>query len=156
MSYFDNQIRMYTILGHGLPYGLPTNANAKQWIERIENDLSPENLTCDGELPRNQVLAKRRELEGALQYCQNLLGGYVPFAQRLGRHSVAYANRTIRRENSLQTAVQAGFRLGARILISNGTTGTIIKINRTRVKVKGDDGRMWSVPPRCMTLVKGR
>lgn len=24
MSYFDDQIQMHTILGHGLPYGLPT------------------------------------------------------------------------------------------------------------------------------------
>jgi preprotein translocase subunit YajC len=72
------------------------------------------------------------------------------------QYSIARRERTRSREIRLNAAVQEGFREGVRILISNGTTGTIIKINRTRVKVKGDDGRMWSVPPRCMTLVKGR
>jgi preprotein translocase subunit YajC len=71
-------------------------------------------------------------------------------------YNKAKRERTQQRETKLVAAVQAGFRTGARILISNGTTGTIIKVNRTRVKVKGDDGRMWSVPPRCMTLVKGK
>ena len=37
----------------------------KQIIEklrRIENELSPENLTCDGELSRSQVAAKQARL----------------------------------------------------------------------------------------------
>lgn len=31
----------------------------------IDSELSPENLTCDGELPRGQVQAKYRALTGA-------------------------------------------------------------------------------------------
>lgn len=168
MTYFEKEMNFDRIFGGAKGYrilGAPTKHNAKHWMARIENSLSPENVSCDGELPRNQVLAKRRELEGARAYCQNLLGerhdgnAFLEFADSFSartQYSIARRERTRSREIRLNAAVQEGFREGVRILISNGTTGTIIKINRTRVKVKGDDGRMWSVPPRCMTLVKGR
>jgi len=182
MTYFEKEMNMDRLFGGAKGYrilGEPTKHNAKYWMERIENALSPENLSCDGELPRAQVLAKRRELEGALQYCRNLLNGYVPFAQRSampdegakdGDRFMGFADsfsaralfnrarreRTRSREITLNAAVNAGFKTGARVLISNGVRGVIVKINRTRVKVKGDDGRMWSVPPRCMELLKVR
>jgi hypothetical protein len=39
------------------------NAKDRQRIaESIDCDLSPENLSCDGELPRSQVQAKYRRL----------------------------------------------------------------------------------------------
>jgi hypothetical protein len=39
------------------------NAEDRQRIaESIDGDLSPENLTCDGELPRSQVQARYRML----------------------------------------------------------------------------------------------
>jgi hypothetical protein len=39
------------------------NAKDRQRIaESIDSDLSPENLTCDGELPRSQVQARYRML----------------------------------------------------------------------------------------------
>jgi hypothetical protein len=39
------------------------NAQDRQKIaESIDGDLSPENLTCDGELPRSQVQARYRML----------------------------------------------------------------------------------------------
>jgi len=33
----------------------------------IEADLSPENLTCDGELPRAQIITRKRLLEKAAE-----------------------------------------------------------------------------------------
>jgi hypothetical protein len=33
----------------------------------IDFDLSPENLTCDGELPSSQVIARKRMLEKAAE-----------------------------------------------------------------------------------------
>lgn len=43
------------------------NAKDRQAIaERLDCDLSPENLTCDGELSRSQVQAKYRELTRAV------------------------------------------------------------------------------------------
>jgi hypothetical protein len=40
--------------------------------EMIDGDLSPENLTCDGELPRSQVNARYRELTGAAEELRRL------------------------------------------------------------------------------------
>ena len=31
--------------------------------DMLDSDLSPENLTCDGELPRSTVIARKRELD---------------------------------------------------------------------------------------------
>ena len=42
------------------------NAKDRQSIANsIDNDLSPENLTCDGELPRHQVKARYDQLTKA-------------------------------------------------------------------------------------------
>jgi hypothetical protein len=38
----------------------------------IDSDLSPENLTCDGELPRSQVQARYRMLTRAAQELQSI------------------------------------------------------------------------------------
>lgn len=40
--------------------------------DMIDSDLSPENLTCDGELPRSQVQARYRALTAAAQELQKL------------------------------------------------------------------------------------
>ena len=166
MKYFQDAIAVGQMFGHHL--SLPTKANAAMWRDRIENDLSPENLSCDGELRGAQLLSKRATLEIALRHVRNLLSPFPDEGAKDGDSFMGFADsfsmralynkakreRTQQRETKLVAAVQAGFRTGARILISNGTTGTIIKINRTRVKVKGDDGKLWSVPPRCMSLLK--
>ena len=42
------------------------NAKDRQSIaDSIDSDLSPENLTCDGELPRSEVNARYRSLTAA-------------------------------------------------------------------------------------------
>jgi len=46
----------------GTEYSLSTHADRQRLADKIDSDLSPENLTCDGELPRNVVQAKYREL----------------------------------------------------------------------------------------------
>ncbi len=38
----------------------------------IDSELSPENLTCDGELSRSQVNARYRELTGAAEELRRL------------------------------------------------------------------------------------
>ena len=40
--------------------------------DMIDGDLSPENLTCDGELPRSQVQARFRQLTAAAQELRSL------------------------------------------------------------------------------------
>ena len=40
--------------------------------DMIDGDLSPENLTCDGELPRSQVQTRYRQLTAAAQELRRL------------------------------------------------------------------------------------
>ena len=50
-----------------------TNAQDRQKIANsIDADLSPENLTCDGELPRGQVQARYRQLTQAAKELRQL------------------------------------------------------------------------------------
>ena len=44
------------------PYDLSIPADRQRLANRIDNELSPENLTCDGELSRAQVQAKYKRL----------------------------------------------------------------------------------------------
>jgi hypothetical protein len=43
-------------------YSLNTHADRQRLADKIDADLSPENLSCDGELPMAQVNAHYREL----------------------------------------------------------------------------------------------
>lgn len=61
----------------GKLFGAPAlsllNARDRQRIaESIEADLSPENLTCDGELPRSQVQARYNQLTRAARELQSI------------------------------------------------------------------------------------
>ena len=46
-------------------YEVQTAAGRKRVAEMIDSDLSPENLSCDGELPRAEVNRRYRELTAA-------------------------------------------------------------------------------------------
>jgi len=49
------------------------NAKDRQTIaDSIDADLSPENLSCDGELPRSQVQARYRALTAAAKELKQL------------------------------------------------------------------------------------
>ena len=43
-------------------YSVNTHADRQRLADKIDADLSPENLSCDGELPMAQVNARYREL----------------------------------------------------------------------------------------------
>ena len=53
-------------------YCLDTHADRQRVADCIDSDLSPENLTCDGELPRSVVQAKYRELTTAASQLKKL------------------------------------------------------------------------------------
>lgn len=188
MNYFERTLESLRLFGGRTALGLamPTKENASKWLDRIENELSPENLCCDGELRGLALHNKHRELLAAQKHCRALIGDDVaktfanqfsvdegakdgmnflaamlniPTRRRRIQHPMirqARRQRTHERESKLIAAVHQGFTIGARVLLTNGVRGTIVKINRTRVKVKAEDQRMWSVPPRCMELLKIR
>ena len=67
-TFIDNKNR-YASLFRGQRtepvYEVQTAEGRKRVAEMIDSDLSPENLSCDGELPRAEVNRRYRELTAA-------------------------------------------------------------------------------------------
>ena len=67
-TFIDNKNR-YASLFRGQRteplYEVQTAAGRKRVAEMIDSDLSPENLSCDGELPRAEVNRRYKELTSA-------------------------------------------------------------------------------------------
>ena len=64
-AWIDRQNKWNAMFGNHTPYEVATAAGRKRVAEVIDCALSPENLSCDGELTRSQVQARYRELNGA-------------------------------------------------------------------------------------------
>jgi hypothetical protein len=60
-AYVDSKNKWNAIFG-SKQYDLSNAADRKQLAECIDSELSPENLTCDGELTASQVRARYRSL----------------------------------------------------------------------------------------------
>ena len=63
-AYIDQKNR-WNALFKGEQFEVKTAEGRKRIAQSLDADLSPENLTCDGELPRSQVQARYRQLTGA-------------------------------------------------------------------------------------------
>lgn len=48
--------------------------DCEKWFERLENELSPENLSCDGERSRTQIINKKREIDQVWKELQKITG----------------------------------------------------------------------------------
>ena len=68
-KYLDQKNQWNSIFG-GKP--LVIGQDNQRIADMIDGDLSPENLTCDGELPRSQVQARFRQLTAAAQELRSL------------------------------------------------------------------------------------
>jgi hypothetical protein len=66
------------------PYEIQTAAGRKRVAEAIDSALSPENLSCDGELPRSQVQARYRALTAAAQDLVKLDPSMAQFMYEFG------------------------------------------------------------------------
>lgn len=60
-----DQKNRWNAIFNGEQYEIKTAQGRKQVAEMIDNCLSPENLTCDGELPRTEVNRRYKELTSA-------------------------------------------------------------------------------------------
>ncbi len=60
-----NQKNQWNAIFKGEQFEIKTAKGRQRVAAMIDSDLSPENLTCDGELPRSQVQAKHRALIAA-------------------------------------------------------------------------------------------
>jgi hypothetical protein len=60
-----NQKNQWNAIFNGEQFEIKTVKGRQRVASMIDSDLSPENLTCDGELPRSQVQARYRALTAA-------------------------------------------------------------------------------------------
>ena len=63
-AYLDRKNSFAKIFGQK-ELSLQVAADRQRIADSIDSDLSPENLTCDGELPRGQVQARYKQLTAA-------------------------------------------------------------------------------------------
>ena len=70
-AYVDRENQFSAIFGKR-PLDLNSADDRQRIADRIDAALSPENLTCDGELPRSQVQARYRQLTAAARELQKL------------------------------------------------------------------------------------
>ena len=65
LTAYIEQKNQWNAIFKGKQFEVNTVEGRKSVAESIDCELSPENLTCDGELPRSQVQARYRALTGA-------------------------------------------------------------------------------------------
>jgi hypothetical protein len=70
-AYID-QKNKWAALFKGAQMELATAKGRQRVADALDADLSPENLTCDGELPRSQVQARYKALTTAANQLKQL------------------------------------------------------------------------------------
>jgi hypothetical protein len=70
-AYIDQKNKWNAIF-NGSQFEIATAQGRQQVADSLDCDLSPENLSCDGELPRSQVQARYRQLTAAARELQQL------------------------------------------------------------------------------------
>ena len=70
-QYVENKNRWNLIFNNPC-YDLESAADRQRIAEALDADLSPENLTCDGELSRAQVISRKKFLDAAAKQLQAL------------------------------------------------------------------------------------
>jgi hypothetical protein len=70
--------------GKFVAYEVATAQGRERVAKMIDAKLSPENLSCDGELPMTQVRARYRALTGAAQDLVRLDPGMAQFMYEFG------------------------------------------------------------------------
>ena len=69
---YVEQANKWNALFKGEQFTLSTAQGRQRVAQKIDADLSPENLSCDGELPRSQVQARYKQLTAAARDLQKL------------------------------------------------------------------------------------
>ena len=72
LTAYINQKNGWNAIFGGYQYEINTAQGRQRVAQSLESDLSPENLTCDGELPRTQVQNKLRALNQAVAELKKL------------------------------------------------------------------------------------
>lgn len=72
LNRYVKQKNEFNALFRGNYYDLRLEDDRQAIANSLESDLSPENLTCDGELPYVQVMARKRFLDKAVQQLNSM------------------------------------------------------------------------------------
>ena len=72
LAKFIDQKNHWNSFFNGPQYEISTAQGRQRVADMIDAALSPENLTCDGELPRSQVQARYNELMTAAKQLKKL------------------------------------------------------------------------------------
>ena len=72
LAKFIEQKNHWNSFFKGEQYEIATAAGRQRVADMIDSALSPENLTCDGELPRSEVNRRYRELMTAAKQLRKL------------------------------------------------------------------------------------
>ena len=71
-AYIDKENKWNAYFCNESPYEIKTAKGRQRVADSIDAALSPENLSCDGELPRSTVQARYRALTAAAKDLQKL------------------------------------------------------------------------------------
>jgi hypothetical protein len=71
-AYVERKNQWSAMFGKTKPLSLDDADDRQKIANSIDNELSPENLTCDGELSRAQVQARYKELTKVARELQQL------------------------------------------------------------------------------------
>ena len=82
-AYVDQQ-NSWNAIFNGVPFEIHTAQGRKRVAQNIDAALSPENLSCDGELPRSQVQARYRALTAAARDLVRLDPSMAQFMYEFG------------------------------------------------------------------------
>ena len=82
-SFVERENKFSAIFGHK-PLSLLNAGDRQRIADKIDAALSPENLSCDGELPMSQVRARYRALTSAAQDLVNLDPSMAQFMYEFG------------------------------------------------------------------------
>ena len=82
-AYVDQKNR-WNKLFKGKQFEIQTAQGRQEVANSLDSDLSPENLSCDGELPRSQVQARYRALTSAAQDLVKLDPSMAQFMYEFG------------------------------------------------------------------------
>ena len=72
LAKFIEQKNHWNSFFQGEQYEIATAAGRQRVADMIDSCLSPENLTCDGELPRSEVNRRYKELMTAAKQLRSL------------------------------------------------------------------------------------
>lgn len=118
-----------------------TEDDAQRIMDQLEGDLSPENLSCDGELSRTETNARFRLFTGAMRELGTRFPNVRPKWEDYGVFSTP----------AQPTVDKGAFRVGAVVHVNHPqlggrASGRLIKVNRKRCVIEFPVKGQLSVP----------